>query len=76
MQYTLSLTPRMMAIAGLCLFLLCVLLFLFGVEIGKRISAPADGAATVPAVVLPAAPSPAAAPTPGDAPSVPATAKP
>ncbi len=76
MQYTLSLTTRMMTIAGLCLLLLCVLLFLLGVEIGKRISVPTDGAASVPAVVMPAAASPAAPAAVGDAPSAPATAKP
>ena len=36
MQYTLSLTQRMVTIAGICLVLLCVLLFFMGIEIGKR----------------------------------------
>lgn len=77
MQYTLSLTTRMMTIAGLCLLLLCVLLFLLGVEIGKRISIPADGSVPAPVVVMPAVPSPVAVPaTAPDAPPVPAAAKP
>jgi hypothetical protein len=59
MQYTLSLTTRMMTIAGLCLLLLCALLFLLGVEIGKRISSPAEGAA--PAAALSAS-QPSSAP--------------
>ncbi|OYY34358.1 MAG: hypothetical protein B7X65_16065 [Polaromonas sp. 39-63-25] len=71
MQYTLSLTTRMMTIAGLCLLLLCVLLFLLGVEIGKKISSPAEG--TAPAAVLTVTP-PSSAPV-GDAPS-PSVAKP
>jgi hypothetical protein len=75
MQYTLSLTTRMMTIAGLCLLLLCVLLFLLGVEIGKRVAVPADG--VVPAgVAIPSAPASAAPIAPGDAPSAPVTAKP
>ena len=76
MQYTLSLTTRMMTIAGLCLLLLCVLLFLLGVEIGKRVAVPVDGTASLPVVVMPTMPSvvaPAAAP---DAPAAPAAAKP
>jgi hypothetical protein len=75
MQYTLSLTTRMMTIAGLCLVLLCLLLFLLGVEIGKRVVAPADGVGPAPvAMPLPAA---SAVPiTPGDAPSAPGAAKP
>lgn len=72
MQYTLSLTTRMMTIAGLCLLLLCVLLFLLGVEIGKKISSPAEGTAA-PAAVLTVTP-PSSAPV-GDAPS-PSVAKP
>ncbi|MGC1174745.1 hypothetical protein [Polaromonas sp.] len=67
MQYTLSLTTRMMTIAGLCLLLLCVLLFLLGVEIGKKISSPAEG--TAPAAALTATP-PSSAPV-GEAPSPP-----
>jgi hypothetical protein len=75
MQYTLSLTTRMMTIAGLCLVLLCVLLFLLGIEIGKRVVVPADGAGAAPvAMPLPAA---SAVPiAPGDAPSAPGATKP
>ncbi|MDB5874551.1 MAG: hypothetical protein JWQ07_3993 [Ramlibacter sp.] len=47
MQYTISMTSRMLAIAALCTFLLCVLLFLLGIELGKRFAEP-------PAVVVPA----------------------
>lgn len=73
MQYTLSLTTRMMTIAGLCLLLLCVLLFLLGVEIGKKISAPAEGAAPAAEVT---AVSPAPLPVAREATSAPAAAKP
>ncbi|MDO9360744.1 MAG: hypothetical protein Q7T70_17360 [Polaromonas sp.] len=65
----------MMTIAGLCLLLLCVLLFLLGVEIGKRVAVPADGTASPPVVVMPATPALTPA-TATDAPAVPATAKP
>ena len=73
MQYTLSLTQRMVTIAGICLVLLCVLLFFLGIEIGKRMAEP------VPAV-LPGIPS--ASPeipkplTPSEAASSPITSKP
>ena len=40
MQYTISMTSRMLALAALCIFLLCVLLFLLGVELGKRFATP------------------------------------
>ena len=73
MQYTLSLTTRMMTIAGLCLLLLCVLLFLLGVEIGKKMSTPTTGAVS-PAAMTAAPPSPLASPT--DLPAVPGAAKP
>lgn len=39
MQYTLSLTARMMALVAFCLAMLAVLLFVTGMEIGKRMSA-------------------------------------
>jgi hypothetical protein len=74
MQYTLSLTTRMMTIAGLCLLLLCVLLFLLGVEIGKRVSLPVEG--VVPAAVVPAVPSPVTPATASELPSAPAAVKP
>jgi hypothetical protein len=74
MQYTLSLTTRMMTLAGLCLLLLCVLLFLLGVEIGKKMSVPAEGAAPAAAVTV-APPTPALA-VASEAPSAPVAAKP
>lgn len=40
MQYTFSLTPRMMTLAVICLILLCLLLFVAGIEIGKKMSLP------------------------------------
>ena len=67
----------MVVITALCLFLLCVLLFLLGIELGKRFAQPLEAPAislTSPAVpampsmpavpALPAAltPAPAAAP--------------
>jgi hypothetical protein len=64
----------MMTIAGLCLLLLCVLLFLLGVEIGKRVAMPADGLAAP--VALPSAPASAMPATPADTPSAPVAAKP
>lgn len=46
MQYTLSLNARMLTLAGLCLVSLFVLLFLLGVEIGKKMVEPEVAAAT------------------------------
>lgn len=40
MQYTVSMSSRMLAIAAFCVFLLCVLLFLLGIELGKRFAEP------------------------------------
>jgi len=63
MQYTVSMTSRMLGIAALCAFLLCVLLFLLGVELGKRFAEPPSApAAALPAVAAPALPSAPAAP--------------
>ncbi|MFM0392574.1 hypothetical protein [Paraburkholderia phytofirmans] len=47
-QYVFSMTSRMVTIAAACALLLCVLLFLLGVEIGARFSAdaPRDASAT------------------------------
>ena len=58
MQYTISMTSRMLALAALCIFLLCVLLFLLGVELGKRFATPP---APAPALerMIPAEPAPA-----------------
>ena len=75
MQYTISMTSRMLAIAALCAFLLCVLLFLLGIELGKRFAAeappaPAAATAALPATAAPALPAPPAVPAPA-APAVP-----
>jgi hypothetical protein len=40
MQYTFSLTPRMLLIAVTCLIALCVLLFLAGMEVGQKMAGP------------------------------------
>jgi len=70
MHYTITMTSRMLALAALCLFLLCVLLFIMGVELGKRFAAPPQPV-QMPAVERPAsldtAPvlqAPASAPAP------------
>ncbi|HEY3599918.1 MAG TPA: hypothetical protein VGL08_20670 [Paraburkholderia sp.] len=70
MQYVFSMTSRMVTIAASCTLLLCVLLFLLGVEIGARFVGPAApeplaqqqagnvwAAPVVPARAAPAAPS-------------------
>ncbi len=75
MQYTISMTSRMLAITALCAFLLCVLLFLLGIELGKRFAEAAPpvpaSAAAVPAGAMPALPAVPAMPAPA-APAVPA----
>lgn len=50
-QYVFTLTSRMVAIAGTCVVMLCLLLFLLGVSLGKLW---ARSAAAVPAVSAPA----------------------
>jgi hypothetical protein len=70
MQYTVSMTSRMLAIAALCAFLLCVLLFLLGVELGKRFAEPPAATPALPAVAAPTLPSAPAVP------AVPAAAAP
>jgi hypothetical protein len=74
-QYTISMTSRMLAIAALCAFLLCVLLFLLGIELGKRFAAEAPPApaatAALPAAAMPAMPAAPALPAPA-APAAPA----
>lgn len=52
MPYVFSMTARMATIAACCILLLCVLLFLLGVEIGARYAAPAStpGASAAPAL--------------------------
>ena len=75
MQYTLTMTSRMLAIAVLCVFLLCMLLFLLGMELGKRLVESPAPAATVslPAAVpqVPAVPAMPAAPALPAAPAAP-----
>jgi hypothetical protein len=66
MQYVFSMTSRMVTIAVSCALLLCLLLFLLGMEIGARMSrSPAQDAealhATAPAVISAAPQSGAAA---------------
>jgi len=46
MHYTFTFTPRMVLIAGVCLILLCVLLFLAGMEIGEQMAAPGSSLAS------------------------------
>jgi len=67
-QYVFTMSSRMVAITAACLVLLCVLLFLMGVEIGK-LMAPAP--APVPAAAAPSQPPPPAA-APATAPAAPA----
>jgi len=67
-QYVFTMSSRMVAITASCLVLLCVLLFLMGIEIGKLL-APAPvpmPAAAAPAQqqALPQSPSAAPAPAP------------
>jgi hypothetical protein len=76
-QYVFTMTSRMVAITAACLVLLCVLLFLMGIEIGKLMAAPAAPAAAAPAALQPSSPSmapaPAASPAPAAAPASPAS---
>ena len=64
MQYTISMTSRMLVIAALCAFLLCVLLFLLGIELGKRFAEPVSSmpASAIPSAAVPAMPAAPAAP--------------
>lgn len=69
-QYVFTMSSRMVAITAVCLVLLCVLLFLMGIEIGKLL-APAPAAAAA-AVAAPAPmPSSSPLPTPAPAPAAP-----
>ena len=54
MQYTLSLTSRMLSIVAICFILLCILMFMLGLEIGRSLPAkmPATVSLPVPAGVL------------------------
>jgi len=71
-QYVFTMTSRMVAITAACLVLLCVLLFLMGIEIGKLMAAPAAPAALQPSSPS-MAPAPAASPAPAAAPASPAS---
>ncbi len=67
-QYVFTMSSRMVAITAACLVLLCVLLFLMGIEIGKLL-APAPvpmptTAAPAQQQALPQSPSAAPAPAP------------
>lgn len=67
-QYVFTMSSRMVAITAACLVLLCVLLFLMGIEIGKLL-APAPvpmptAAAPAQQQALPQSPSAAPAPAP------------
>ncbi|MFX1737481.1 hypothetical protein PXJ20_15105 [Paraburkholderia sp. A1RI_3L] len=72
MQYVFSMTSRMVTIAVSCALLLCLLLFLLGVEIGARMNrAPAQSADALRATPSATAPAPGmqsdlAAPSPLD----------
>lgn len=65
-QYVFTMSSRMVAITAVCLVLLCVLLFLMGIEIGKLLApAPAPAAAAVAAP----SPMPSSSPLPSPAPA-------
>ncbi|RSZ36012.1 MULTISPECIES: hypothetical protein [unclassified Variovorax] len=70
-QYVFTMSSRMVAITAACLVLLCVLLFLMGVEIGKLLApAPVPAPVAAPAAMAPPqpqSPSPSAAPAPAPA---------
>ncbi|MDN6886974.1 hypothetical protein QMO14_25655 [Variovorax sp. CAN2819] len=65
-QYVFTMSSRMVAITAACLVLLCVLLFLMGIEIGKLL-------APAPAIAAPAQQqAPPQSPPPAPAPVAPA----
>ncbi|MDR6522033.1 MULTISPECIES: hypothetical protein [Variovorax] len=68
-QYVFTMSSRMVAITAACLVLLCVLLFLMGIEIGKLLApAPVPMPATAAPAQQQALPqSPSAAPAPAPA---------
>jgi len=69
-QYVFTMSSRMVAITAVCLVLLCVLLFLMGIEIGKLLAptpAPAAAAVAAPAPM----PSSSQLPSPAPAPAAP-----
>jgi hypothetical protein len=53
MQYVFSMTSRMVTIAASCAVLLCLLLFLLGVEIGTRMSRTSESSANATHVTPP-----------------------
>ncbi|WP_285414725.1 hypothetical protein [Variovorax sp. efr-133-TYG-130] len=60
-------SSRMVAITAVCLVLLCVLLFLMGIEIGKLLAptpAPAAAAVAAPSPMPSSSPLPSPAPAP------------
>lgn len=64
-QYVFTMTSRMVAITATCLLLLCVLLFLMGLQIGKLLAPPAATAPLMtPPVSAASGPAPAAAQAP------------
>ncbi|AVQ84344.1 hypothetical protein A3K87_28950 [Variovorax paradoxus] len=66
-QYVFTMSSRMVAITAVCLVLLCVLLFLMGIEIGKLLAptpAPAAAAVAAPAPMPSSSPLPSPAPAP------------
>jgi len=72
-QYVFTMSSRMVAITVTCLVLLCALLFLMGVEIGKLLApSPVAAAATVaPAPLQAPPPSSPSSPAPAPAPAAP-----
>jgi len=67
-QYVFTMSSRMVAITAACLVLLCVLLFLMGIEIGKLLApAPVPMPAAAAPAQQPQSPSPSAAPAPAPA---------
>ena len=72
-QYVFTMSSRMVAITVTCLALLCALLFLMGVEIGKLLApSPVAAAATVaPAPLQAPPPSSPSSPAPAPAPAAP-----
>ncbi|WP_422085673.1 hypothetical protein [Variovorax sp.] len=69
-QYVFTMSSRMVAITAVCLVLLCVLLFLMGIEIGKLL-APAPASAPAAAALAAPAPLPSSSPSPAPAPAAP-----
>lgn len=64
-QYVFTMSSRMVAITAVCLVLLCVLLFLMGIEIGKLLApTPAAAAVAAPSPMPSSSPLPSPAPAP------------